>query len=765
MPPALQRSHLIDDQSLTGVAFSDAYTALIDDWLVQLYDTAGGPATEVALVAVGGQGRRDMAPQSDLDVLLVIPQSGTHADLADSLWYPVWDTDLKLGHAVRTIRESLSLAAEDLETATALLSARHLAGDPSVTAALAEKARLNWRKRGKRWLEELARSVEERHQKVGDLAFELEPDLKESRGGLRDVHSLEWARLAGADLDPALIANLAPLHNELLEARIELHRATARPGDKLLLQEQDAIAARLGDADADALMGRLAEAGRTIAWTSDEAWHEIKLSLSGAFFDRFRRDRRLDDDLVLRGARVCLNDETTAVTDPVVVLRVALAAARQRTRVSRATLQLLTEAPPLPEPWPVAARSLFCELFLCGPSAIDVVETLDQWGIWEVIFPEWAPNRSLPQRNVFHRWTVDRHLLETASEAAALAPRTPRPDLLVMAALLHDIGKGYPGDHSEVGAELAAVVCRRMGFDEADVGSVVAAVRNHLLLPEVATRRDLDDPATIEAVAREVQTLDRLALFRALTEADAIATGSSAWGHWKAQLVEQLSNRTGHLLGGGRVDDVVRESFPSPSQRELLQAGRTQVLPDDDRVTVVCEDRPGVFWRVAGALALHGLDVAEASIHSEDGMVLDEFRVRISRSAVIPWAKVASDIERAIEGRLALNARLDERTRSHRRRHRPGMNQLVPRVRFDNDATPDSTVLEVFGPDSMGLLYRLTRAMAEFQLDVSTAKISTLGADVVDAFYVTDRDGGKLEDPALQEEIRRSLLHALEPAN
>ena len=762
MPPALQRSHLIDDTSLVGRAFSEAYTDLIDQWLLDIYTEAGGPADGVALVAVGGQGRRDMAPQSDLDVLLVVPKSGSHSALADSLWYPVWDTDLKLGHSVRTIRESLSLAAEDLETATTLLTARHLAGDPNVTADLAEKAKVNWRRRGKKWLEELARSVDDRHLKAGEVAFELEPDLKEGRGGLRDVHSLEWARLAGAALPQPLIEGLAPLHDQLLAARIELHRVTARPGDRLLLQEQDVVASRLGDADADALMARLAEVGRAIAWTSDESWHEIKLSLSGAFFDRFRRERRLDDGLVLRDARVCLADEGYPVTDPTMVLRVALAAARQRTRISLRTIELLTEAPPLPEPWPDVARTMFCDLLLCGPSAIETVETLDQWGLWEALVPEWAPNRSRPQRNAFHRWTVDRHLLECASEAAALAQRVPRPDLLVMSALLHDMGKGYPGDHSSVGAEMAPAICARMGFSEEDTATIAMGVRHHLLLPEIATRRDLDDPSTIEVIAREVQTLDRLALLRALTEADALATGPTAWGHWKAQLVEQLCDRTGHLLGGGDVHEVVRTEFPTPEQKLLIESRETQVIAVDDRITIVCENRPGVFWRVAGALALHGLDVAEANIYSEDGMALDEFRVRTSRSAVIPWDKVAKDVERAIDGRLALQARLDERTRSHRRRHRPGMNQLAPRVRFDNEISPEFTVLEVFGPDSVGLLYRLTRAMAEFQLDISTAKISTLDADVVDAFYVTDRDGGKLEDPLLQEEIRRSLLHALD---
>ncbi len=523
------------------------------------------------------------------------------------------------------------------------------------------------------------------------------------------------------------------------------------------------MATRLGDVDADALMARVAAAGRTIAWASDESWHEIKLGLNGAFFGRFRKERRLEGDLVLRDARVCLADESLPVTDPVTVLRVAVAAARQRTRIGLETLARLEAAPAMPEPWPEDARRLFCDLMLTGPAAVAVVETLDQWGLWVRLLPEWAPNQSRPQRNAYHHFTVDRHLLECASEAAGLGHRTPRPDLLVMAALLHDVGKGYPGDHSEVGEDLARTIARRMGFGEEDVATIASGVRHHLLLPDVATRRDLDDPATIEFVAREVQTTDRLALLRTLTEADSIATGPTAWGPWKAQLVEQLANRTAHLLNGGRVEDVVQETFPTDAQRELLAARELRVIADDEAITVVCPDRPGVFFRVAGALALHGLDVTEAVIHSEGGMALDEFRVRAGASGMVPWDKVSRDVARVLEGRLALQARLAERERSHRRRHRPGLNQLSQLVRFDNDASNDATVLEVVGPDSMGLLYRLTRAMSDLFLDVRTAKIHTMGVDVVDTFYVVDAEGSKVLDADHQEEIRRALLHALDP--
>ena len=681
----------------------------------------------------------------------------------EKLWYPVWDAGLKLGHAVRSIRDTLSLASEDLETATALLSTRHVAGDEAMANELLEKAHVNWRKRGRRWLDELAKAVDVRHADSGEVAFELEPDLKEGRGGLRDVHALGWALAAGADVDERLLQDLQRDHDTLLEIRVEVHRATAKPGDRLMLQDQDTVASRLGDVDADALMARVAAAGRTIAWASDESWHEIKVALNGAFFGRFRRERRLDTDLVLRDARVCLVDEGQPVTDPTTVLRVALAAARQRTRISLVTLGLLEAAPRLPDPWPTAAREAFTDLLLCGSAAIGVVEALDQWGLWEPLIPEWAPNHSRPQRNAFHRFTVDRHLLEAASEAAELGQRTPRPDLLVMAALLHDIGKGYPGDHSVVGEGLARTISARMGFSSDDVDTIAEAVRHHLLLPDVATRRDLDDPATIEFVAGIVQTPERLALLRSLAEADGLATGPSAWGPWKAQLVEQLANRTAHLLGGGRVQEVVTDVFPNEAQRKLLELGGLQILAEDELITVACPDRPGVFYRVAGALALHGLDVVSAAIHSEDGMALDEFRVRAGASGLVPWDSVSDDVAKVLEGRLAIQARLDERVRSHRRRYRPGIHQLGQLVRFDNDATEDATVLEVAGPDSLGLLYRLTRALADLNVDVRTAKIHTMGNDVVDTFYVITSGGSKVTDPEHQDEIRRALLHALEP--
>ncbi len=475
---------------------------------------------------------------------------------------------------MRSIRDTLALAAEDLETATALLSARHVAGDPALTAELAEKARLAWQRKGRRWLDVLSRAVQARHAAHGEVAFDLEPDLKEGRGGLRDVHALAWARAAGADVDERLLAELFDHHDATLAVRVELHRAGGRAGDVLTLDDQDdGVAARLGDVDADALMTRVAVAGSGDRVVERRELARDRHPARHGQFGRAGRDRPLDGGLV-RDGRVALADEGPRWR-PVAVLRVAVAAARVPARISPRTLELLSEAPELPDPWPEPARLLLVELLGSGAAAIPVIEVLDRWGLWVRLVPEWEPARSRIQRNALHRFTVDRHLLETASEASRLGAHT-RQDLLSMAALLHDLGKGYPGDHSESGETLATAITTRMGFAAGDVATIAHGVRHHLLLPDVATRRDLDDPATVAMVAEVVGTAERLALLRALSEADGRATGPSAWSDWKAQLVDQLTQRVSARLSGDPDRRGGRDLFLLAEQRVMLDAGASR---------------------------------------------------------------------------------------------------------------------------------------------------------------------------------------------
>jgi [protein-PII] uridylyltransferase len=715
----------------------------------------------VALVAVGGYGRAELSLGSDIDVLLLHDDHRDIGAVADRIWYPVWDEGVKLGHAVRTPKEALALAADDLDTATSLLQVRHLAGDRALTDDLGTRAVEQWQKRAKRWLGELARRVEARHAKAGEVAFLLEPDLKEGRGGLRDVHALRWAEAARSLLWEGDDSALDAAYDVLLSTRVELHRRTGRTSDVLLLEEQDAVAAALGHPSADALMHEVATAARTIAWRSDDAWRRIEASLAGPLGFWSRRDKVLGPGLALRDGEVHLTVDADPAADPGLLLRVARAAATGGTRIHRASLERLALAGPvLPTPWPVEVRADFVELLLTGAAALPVVESLDQVGLWAAVVPEWDHVRSKPQRNAYHRFTVDRHLLEAAANASGLVARTDRPDLLVVGTLLHDIGKGLPGDHTEVGIDLLAEMGPRMGFPPEDVAVLQAMVRHHLLLPDVATRRDLDDPATLSLVAAAVGDARTLVLLAALTEADSLATGPAAWGRWKAELVRDLTGRVAHLLEGGSADEV-RADFPDAAQAAMLRAGHQVIQGAGDVLTVVTPDRPGLLSRVTGVLALHGLGVLDAAVTSLDGMALEVLRVESSFGPTITWDKVEADLAKVLEGRLALEARLAERARAYGSRPAKAPMQAPPRIHVDNDASHAATVIEVHAPDSMGVLYRITRALADLQLDIVSAKVQTLGDRVVDAFYVRGPSGGKLEDPAVIVEVERALLHEL----
>jgi [protein-PII] uridylyltransferase len=715
-------------------------------------------------VACGGYGRRELSLQSDIDLVLLHARAPADVGaVADRIWYPIWDEGLKLGHSVRTVKEALALAADDLDTATSLLDARHLAGDRSLTEQLVDKAMLQWRKRAKRWLAAMAQRVRARQAEAGEVAFLLEPDLKEGRGGLRDVHALRWAQAARTILWDTDGASLDAAYDRLLAVRVELHRRTGRAGDRLLLQEQDAIADALGYEGADALMRAVAHAARTIAWTSDDSWARIESSLAGPL-GRLRRERPLGGGLILRDGEVHVAQGADVACDPAIALRAAAAAARHGTQLDRQTLgRLRAESVGPATPWSTATRGALTELLLAGPPAILLLEALDQQGVWERYFPEWPSVRSKPQRNAYHRFTVDRHLWEAAAQAAQLAGRVSRPDLLVLAALLHDIGKGEPGDHVANGVRLVGDIAERMGLDDDDAVVLVLLCRHHLLLPDLATRRDIDDPATVDLVVGELGgSREVLGLMAALTEADSLATGPAAWSEWKADLVRALVARTDHVMRGGPAADVARE-FPDDGQRALLGAGEQAIVTEGDRLTVVAADRHGLFARVAGVLSLHGLDVLDAAATTEGGWALEVFRVESSFGPSFSWTKVVADVERALAGQLAIRARLADRIRAYgaRRARSRGHGPAEPEIRFDLGATPDATVVEVEAADALGVLYRITSALADLDLDITSAKVQTLGPRVVDSFYVRDGQGAKVTDADVLAEVERALLHAL----
>jgi [protein-PII] uridylyltransferase len=492
-----RRQAAVADTSVGGRLFCTQLAAATDTWIAALVTQAchqypRGP--RFALVAIGGYGRGELSPQSDLDLLLVHDSKpGKVGPIASAIWYPIWDAGLKLGHAVRTIDEQLALAKTDLDTATSLLTIRVIAGDAKLAADVVEAGRSNWAKRKKRWLEDLQVRVRARQADAGDVAYILEPDLKDGHGGLRDAHSLWWAEHSDLLLADDDKRALIECYDTLLDARVALHRATGRPGDTLRLEDQDAAAKAAGDASADALMARVAAAARTVAWLADEAWGRVGRSTGGV-------PRQVAPGVVLLDGEIEMSGDTKPEADPTYMLRIATAAARHEARIGRTSLDRLSnEVPAWPKRWPAGAIDELVALLLEGHRAIPVIEALDQRGLISRMLPEWEPVRSRPQRNAYHRFTVDRHLWEAAANAAELASNVARPDLLVLGALFHDIGKGYPGDHTEVGIVMVREMGPRLGLSEHDVDALVAMVEHHLLLPDVAVRRDLSDPATIQA--------------------------------------------------------------------------------------------------------------------------------------------------------------------------------------------------------------------------------------------------------------------------
>jgi [protein-PII] uridylyltransferase len=777
-----RRQALIERADLIGDAFCRAYAAEADTWLTGLFDraTEGNPRG-MALVAVGGYGRGGLCPFSDLDVLLVHRGGKDVRALADRIWYPVWDEGISLDHSVRRPNEVLDIASEDLRVALGLLDARVICGDDKVAEPVLEGARARWTRQKPPWLEVLEAQGAERRATFGDVGFLLEPDLKESHGGLRDITAL----LAMMQAVPVLADYVDTVAVEdarsvLTAIRVELHRRAGRELNKLVLQEQDQVASTLGEPDADALMRAVATAGRTVAWEADDAWRRRGAwarSNSSPGTRRLFRARSgessaatsgstAEADLALGDGEVVLTDAADPSGDPSLALRLAAVAAERNLPVSRDALNLLgRKAPEPPEPWPDDLRGCLVRVLASGPPAIAALEALDRRHLIERYLAEWAAVRNKPQRNPYHRYTVDRHLLEATANAATLAHRVERADLLLLGTLLHDIGKGFPGDHTEVGMVVAAEVASRLGLPPDDVATVVKMVRLHLLLPDVATRRDLDDPATAERVAREVGDRASLELLAALVEADSLATGPSAWGPWKAGLVADLVERTARLLAGEPV------APPSPwvtdELRMIMDTVRSRGVPalsiEDQIVTVAAPDRPGLLAEVTGVLALHGLNVRSAVVAGEDGVAVEMFTAEPSRGRWPAAARLSDDLAAAMDGRLQIDAQLAERAHTYRNTRRPIAPQLVStQVTVDNSASTAATVVEVRAEDVVGQLHRITRAFVECQLDVISAKVSTFGSAVVDAFYVRREDGGKLDDTEEIERLERTIVEAIE---
>lgn len=542
---------------LAPAALRAALVDLHDLWLATrsaALDVGRGSA----LVAVGALGRRELTPWSVPALVLVHDDRSpgaaalgrVAADLGASLGCPEAGAD----PVVRTVGEAVESSLADLPTALGLLEVRFVAGDAQLAERLATLARRAWRAGLPDRAPDLLARTDARWERAGDVAHRLEPDLRDGRGGLHDLALLDALAVAGAADRSA--PDLRAARRVLLDLRTELHRHAGRARDVLRVEDTPDLVAVLGHADHHELRRALGGAARAVAQAVGTALRPLRPAV------RPRRSTALGaglgTGLVVHGGEVTLARGASVARDPLLVLRLASAAARSGIPMAPTGLRRLADAAPeLRAPWPDAARAELLALLGAGDGLVDVVAALDQAGLWGRLLPEWGAVRDLPPREPGHHWVVGRHLLEVTCRAAALAPRVSRPDLLLLAALVHDLGGGRAG----LGVEPAAHVGRRIGLSPDDVGLLTAVVRHHRLLPRTVRRHDPDDPSTVrrvlDAIGGDPVLLD---LLGALAEADARGTGPGGWTAWRAILLDDLVTRCRRALAG----DVVAGSRPRP---------------------------------------------------------------------------------------------------------------------------------------------------------------------------------------------------------
>ncbi|MFW6776229.1 [protein-PII] uridylyltransferase [Nocardioides sp. CPCC 205120] len=726
-------------------------TAEADALCARAYAASGGGDTGTALVAVGGYGRGDLAPYSDLDVVLVHDDGVDAGELGSRVWYPLWDAGARIDHSVRSVSGTTEASAADLKVALGLLDVRHLAGDPGLTLRLRSLLLAEWRRGARERLVDLRALVRARHELVGELAHASVPDVKEAEGGLRDATVLK--ALVATWLVDIPHTDLAHARRALLDVRDHVHDLAGRATDRIAPEAWEELAKHLELPDAVAAQVHVRDLGRRIDHISRTTWRRVDAVLAQERVPTRPRTpglQRIAPGVALAAGEVVLDRGARPAQDPVLVLRAAAEAAERDVLLAPATAaRLARESAPLPEPWPAEARQLLVRLLASGRGLLDVWSTLEETGVVVRLLPEWSRIRSLPHASAIHRFTVDRHVVETCIEAGALIRTVARPDVLMVAALLHDIGKGGLTEHSVAGEPIARAVAERIGFAPDEVDLVGDLVRWHLLLSETATTRDPDDPATVALVAEHLRTPEALSLLGALTEADCRATSPKAWSTWRAGLVRQLSRRT--------LAALLAQATGAPAPRgpdqewvvpvEVHADGRAVAVDvervgDGARVTAVAADRNGVLADVAAALAVQRVPVRAARAWSQD-----RFAVSVWETAdEVDVAVLRQQVAAIAEGRLDPRERIARQVTSRR----------DPSVVVRPEASTTATVIEVRMDDRPGVVALVCRTLADLGVSVRSAHISTLGPQAVDVFYVQEDAAG-----ALSDERAAQAAHAL----
>jgi len=727
------RESLVNQPGVHGEEQRKLLTQSLDTWLGQLLDVSiekfSAKPSDFALVAVGSYGRGEPTLHSDLDLVLIHQPKARYAEnVATEVWYPIWDSGMSLDHSVRTIAQARHMASQDLKVVTGLLDARLVAGNPELSAQLRQDIHDDWRKSSIKMIPELRELVELRRSRSGDIFQLLEPDLKDSYGGLRDVGIL---RALGAtwrvEIGQADWIDSAQFR---LNVRSRMHMYSR--SDRLRLQDQPEIAQVLGFRNAEILLRSVYLAGRRIAYASDRVWNQLERSTS-----KKSVRRPVADGVVEQGGEVVLAKTSMPLLDSgrdVIDLTLSLGAAASIAElpISPSLLSRLSNSKSEDqEAWTPGMRNSLLQILGSRFGMLTVWESLDQFDLISRWLPEWEHVRSLPQFNSLHEFTVDRHLVECVIQGQEFTRTVQRPDLLLMACLLHDIGKGLDGDHSVIGAQMAREIMNRMGFVEQDTHSVELLVLHHLLLADTATRRDIEDPTVIDALCMQLESQANIELLLALTLSDSRATGPSLRSQWRENLISEAAQRAIARLSGD-VSSVSETKFDgsiySPDSDGLIFHSESEW--DGFKVVIGFPDRIGLLAAVAGVFAMHKLHVRAADLYEDHEQAIQVWSIKPLFGDLPNVDLLRRDIKRALSGELDLESRLE------------GAHFSDPTVIINiSRISSQQTVVEVRARDRKALLFDIARAISSCSLTITGARISTLGLDAVDAFFIRSASG------------------------
>jgi [protein-PII] uridylyltransferase len=805
----------------------------------------------IAVLAVGGYGRGEMAPFSDVDLLFLTPYKITSwlESVIESMLYVFWDLHLKVGHASRTVRECIRLGREDYTIRTALLERRLIAGEPALAMELGERLQKElFRGTAPDYVDAKLAERAERHRKQGGQRYMVEPNVKEGKGGLRDLQTLYWIAkyVKGAETAEDLL-NAGVLSREeyetfdraetfLMAVRCHMHLIAGRAMDTLTFDIQVEVADRMGYRDRGRRRAveffmqdyfrhatRVGELTR-IVLTDLEARHSKK---APDLFRMLRRKKPVKEGYALVHNRLSIEGPEAFLADPLNLLRIFEEGLRTGYLLHPDAMRLLAanldRIDDTVRADPEAARIFFDTLLKHG-NPERALRRMNELGVLAAYIPEFAPVVAMMQFNMYHSYTVDEHTIQCISilaqiERGELVEELPiaskilkgevNRKVLYLALLLHDVGKGREEDHAVVGAQIARKVAPRLGLKKDEAETLEWLVRNHLVMSDVAQKRDLSDPRTVRGFAKSVKTQKRLDLLTVLTVCDIRGVGPNVWNNWKAQLLRQLYRDTLTALRTG-IEEINRESRSAEAKQRLRDALadwdpkdvrtelarhydpywqgmpaaahvvfatllkgigddeiRLDLFPDEDRdATRACfalADHPGIFSRLAGALALVGANVVDARTYtSKDGYATAVFWVQDHEGTPFELSRLPrlrSMIEKTLKGEIVAKQAFVDKDKL-KKRERPFRVPTV--ITFDNEGSDIYTIIEVDTRDRPGLLYDLTRALAAANVYIASAVIATYGEQAVDSFYVKDMFGLKFHSDAKQKALEKRLREAIE---